>query len=126
MRVLLDTHILLWWLKDDRKLSNVAANIIEDDANDIFISAVNAWEIAIKKSLGRIQIDMDEFLESVENSGLGVLNVTVNHACLVSSLPGHHKDPFDRMLIAQSIVEPMRLLTHDEMLMQYGKYVLLV
>jgi len=81
MRVLLDTHILLWWLKDDRKLSNVAADIIENTANDIFISAVNAWEISIKKSLGRIQIDMDQFLESITNSGLGVLNVTVNHAC---------------------------------------------
>jgi len=89
MRVLLDTHILLWWLKDDRKLSNVAANIIE-------------------------------------NSGPGVLNVTVNHACQISNLPSFHKDPFDRMLIAQSIVEPMRLLTHDETLMQYGKHVLLV
>jgi PIN domain nuclease of toxin-antitoxin system len=126
MRVLLDTHILLWWLKDDRKLSNVAADIIENTANDIFISAVNAWEISIKKSLGRIQIDMDQFLESITNSGLGVLNVTVNHACQVSNLPGHHKDPFDRMLIAQSIFEPMRLLTHDETLMQYGKHVLLV
>jgi PIN domain nuclease of toxin-antitoxin system len=126
MRVLLDTHILLWWLKDDRKLSNVAADIIENTANDIFISAVNAWEISIKKSLGRIQIDMDEFLESIINSGLGVLNVTVNHACQVSNLPCHHKDPFDRMLVAQSIIEPMRLLTQDETLMQYGNHVLLV
>lgn len=126
MRVLLDTHILLWWLKDDRKLSDAAINIIENAANDIFISAVNAWEVAIKKSLGRIQIDMDDFLESIKSSGLGVLNITVNHACQVSNLPDHHKDPFDRMLIAQSIVEPMRLLTHDETLMQYGKHVLFV
>lgn len=126
MRVLLDTHILLWWLKDDRKLPNDATNIIENTTNDIFVSAVNAWEIAIKKSMGRIQIDMNEFLESIENSGFGVLNVTVNHACQVVSLPDHHKDPFDRMLIAQSIVEPMRLLTHDELLAQYGKHVLLV
>ncbi len=126
MRVLLDTHILLWWLKDDRKLPNDATNIIENTTNDIFVSAVNAWEIAIKKSMGRIQIDMNEFLESIRNSGFGVLNVTVNHACQVVGLPDHHKDPFDRMLIAQSIVEPMRLLTHDELLTQYGKHVLLV
>ena len=126
MRILLDTHILLWWLKDDRKLSDTAVTIIGNAANDIFMSAVNAWEIAIKKSLGRIQIDMDEFLESIKSSGLGVLNITVNHACQVSSVPDHHKDPFDRMLIAQSIVEPMRLLTHDDTLIQYGKHVLLV
>ncbi|MEK6767216.1 MAG: type II toxin-antitoxin system VapC family toxin [Planctomycetota bacterium] len=126
MRVLLDTHILLWWLKDDRNLPNDAINIIENTTNGIFISAINAWEIAIKKSLGRIQIDMNEFLESIKNSGFGVLNVTANHACQVASLPDHHKDPFDRMLIAQSIVEPMRLLTHDELLTQYGKHVLLV
>ncbi|MGR3302481.1 MAG: type II toxin-antitoxin system VapC family toxin [Candidatus Scalindua sp.] len=126
MRILLDTHILLWWLKDDRRLSDAAVNIIEDATNDIFMSTVNAWEIAIKKSLRRIQIDMDEFLESIKNSGLGVLNITVNHACQISNLPDHHKDPFDRMLIAQSIVEPMRLLTHDDTLIQYGKHVLLV
>lgn len=126
MRILLDTHILLWWLKDDRRLPDTAVNIIEDAANDIFMSTVNAWEIAIKKSLGRIQIDMDEFLKSIKNGGLGVLNITVNHACQVSNLPDHHKDPFGRMLIAQSIVEPMRLLTHDDTLIQYGKHVLFV
>jgi PIN domain nuclease of toxin-antitoxin system len=126
MRILLDTHILLWWLKDDRRLPDDAVNIIGNTANDIFMSTVNAWEIAIKKSLGRIQIDMDEFLESIKNSGIGVLNITVNHACQISNLPDHHKDPFDRMLIAQSIVEPMRLLTHDDTLIQYGKHVLLV
>ncbi len=126
MRILLDTHILLWWLKDDRRLPDDAVNIIGKTANDIFMSTVNAWEIAIKKSLRRIQIDMDEFLESIKNSGLGVLNITLNHACQVSNLPDHHKDPFDRMLIAQSIIEPMRLLTQDETLMQYGNHVLLV
>jgi PIN domain nuclease of toxin-antitoxin system len=126
MRILLDTHILLWWLKDDKRLPDDAVNIIGNAANDIFMSTVNAWEIAIKKSLGRIQIDMDEFLESIKNSGIGVLNITVNHACQISNLPDHHKDPFDRMLIAQSIVEPMRLLTHDDTLIQYGKHVLLV
>ncbi|MBS1258835.1 MAG: hypothetical protein MAG551_01898 [Candidatus Scalindua arabica] len=125
MRILLDTHILLWWLKDDRRLSDAAVNIIGNTANDIFMSTVNAWEIAIKKSLGRIQIDMDEFLESIKSSGISVLNITINHACQVSNLPDHHKDPFDRMLIAQSIVEPMRLLTHDDTLIQYGKHVLL-
>ncbi len=126
MRILLDTHILLWWLKDDRRLSDDAVNIIENAANDILISAVNTWEIAIKKSLGRIQIDMIELLESIKSSGLGILNITVNHTCQISNLPNHHKDPFDRMLIAQSIVEPMRLLTHDDTLIQYGKHVLLV
>ena len=126
MRILLDTHILLWWLKDDRRLSDAALNIIENAANDILISAVNTWEIAIKKSLGRIQIDMNELLEVIKSSGLGVLNITVNHTCQISNLPNHHNDPFDRMLIAQSIVEPMRLLTHDDTLMQYGDQVLLV
>ncbi len=124
MRVLLDTHILLWWLKDDSKLSTDAVNIIENPANDILISAVNTWEIAFKKSMGRIQIDMNELLKSIKSSGLGVLDIKVNHTCQISNLPYHHKNPFDRMLIAQSIVEPMRLLTHDDTLIQYGKYVL--
>ncbi len=126
MRILLDTHILLWWLKDDRRLSDAAVNIIENASNDILISAVNTWEIAIKKSLGRIQIEMNELLEAIKGSGLGVLNITINHTCQISSLPNHHKDPFDRLLIAQSIVEPMRLLTHDDTLTQYGSQVLLV
>ncbi len=126
MRVLLDTHILLWWLKDDSKLSADAVNIIENPTNDILISAVNTWEIAIKKSMGRIQIDMNELLKSIKSSGLGVLDITVNHTCQVSNLHYHYQDPFDRMLIAQSIVEPMRLLTHDDTLIQYGEHVLLV
>lgn len=126
MRILLDTNVLLWWLGDEgAPLSAKAAKIIESDENEIYFSAVNVWEVAIKKGLGRIDIDMSEFEQKLAKTGFESLSVTLPHAFEVERLPNHHKDPFDRMLVAQSRVEPMRLLTHDQVLVQYGNHIIL-
>ena len=126
MRVLLDTHILLWWLSDDRRLPKDAEKIIKDGDNLVYVSAASVWEIAIKATLGQIKADPFAVQESIAPSGLLNLPVTGTHAAHVSRLPHHHRDPFDRMLVAQSLVEPMRLLTTDRLLARYGETVLLV
>ncbi|RJQ46661.1 MAG: type II toxin-antitoxin system VapC family toxin [Gammaproteobacteria bacterium] len=126
MRVLLDTHVLLWWLKADKRLSKEAEAIIKDPSNAIFVSAASVWEIAIKAALGQIEVDPAAVTEAIAPSGFTELPVTGKHAAEISKLPPHHRDPFDRMLVAQSLLEPMRLLTSDRTLAQYGEMVLLV
>lgn len=126
MRVLLDTHILLWWLSDDRRLPKDAEKTIMDSNNEVYVSAASIWEIAIKAALGQIKTDPFAVQESIAPSGMVELAVTGTHATQVSRLPHHHRDPFDRLLIAQSLVEPMRLLTTDKLLVQYGATILLV
>jgi len=126
MRVLVDTHILLWWLIDSRKLPEDAERIIKDKDNAIFVSAASIWEIAIKATLGQIEVDPFAIEAAIEPSGFVELPITGKHAAHVSKLPLHHRDPFDRILVAQSLMEPMRLLTGDQVLAQYGEMVLLV
>jgi len=126
MRVLLDTHILLWWLTDDRRLPKDADKIIKDPDNAIFVSAASIWEVAIKASLGQIEADPLAIQSAIEPSGFTELPITGKHAAQVAKLPSHHRDPFDRMLVAQSLAEPMRLLTGDAMLAKYGDMVLAV
>ena len=126
MRVLLDTHIVLWWLTDDRRLSKQADRVIKDADNVIFVSAASIWEVAIKAGLGQIEADPFAIQAAIEPSGFAELPVTGKHAAQVATLPSHHRDPFDRMLLAQSLAEPMRLLTSDAMLAKYGDIVLMV
>lgn len=126
MRVLLDTHILLWWMGADRRLPKEAEKIIADNNNLVFVSAASIWEIAIKATLGQIKVDPYSVQEAITPSGFLELSVTGKHAAQVSRLPAHHRDPFDRMLIAQSLMEPMRLLTTDQLLVQYGEIVLAI
>lgn len=126
MRVLLDTHILLWWLMDDRRLPKAADNIIKDPDNAVFVSAASIWEVAIKASLGQIEADPLAIQSAIEPSGFTELSITGKHAAQVAKLPSYHRDPFDRMLVAQSLAEPMRLLTSDTLLAKYGDMVLAV
>lgn len=126
MRLLLDTHILLWWLLDDRKLTKETERYISSSENEVFISPVSTWEIAIKQSIGRLTIDLKEFDQAIQKSGLSVLSITMPHTLAVASLPMHHTDPFDRLLVAQSIVEPMRIVTHDETMGMYGGHIIVV
>jgi PIN domain nuclease of toxin-antitoxin system len=126
MRVLVDTHIVLWWLIDSRKLPEDAERIIKDKDNAIFVSAASIWEIAIKATLGQIEVDPFAIEAAIEPSGFVELPITGKHAAQLSKLPLHHRDPFDRILVAQSLLEPMRLLTGDQVLAQYGEMVLLV
>src|SRR5438552_10823375 len=108
MTLLLDTHVLLWWLDDPKQLSRQAKKAIQDGANSVYVSAAVAWEIAIKKALGKL--DAPDDLEDVlaANRFLS-LPITIPHALAVLALPNHHLDPFDRILIAQALHEGFRL-----------------
>jgi PIN domain nuclease of toxin-antitoxin system len=116
----LDTHILLWWWSDDRKLSKSARTIIANPSNQVLVSAVSAWEVAIKAALGRIEIELDDFDDAIVKSGFESLPIAVRHAVRVGRLPAIHRDPFDRMLVAQASVEELRLVTHDSVFERYN------
>lgn len=119
MKLLLDTHAVLWWLEDRANLSETARDAIADPANIAFVSAVSAWEIAIKRSLGKLDAP-GNFVEAIELCGFQSLPITLKHGLATESLPSHHRDPFDRMLIAQAIVENATLVTRDPLIRQYG------
>jgi PIN domain nuclease of toxin-antitoxin system len=115
--MLLDTHILLWWLADSPRLSRVVRKAITDHAH-VFVSAATAWEIAIKSAGGKLEFRGDPEAE-IRRSNFLPLPVTIAHAIAAGRLPEHHRDPFDRMLIAQATIESLTLVTADERLKAY-------
>jgi PIN domain nuclease of toxin-antitoxin system len=117
-RVLLDTQLVLWALAGNRRLPRAARRIIED--SDVVVSAASIWEIAIKAALGKLDADPTAVREALAPSGFDELPVTGAHAARVASLPFHHRDPFDRLLVAQSELEPLTLVTTDAQLRPYG------
>jgi len=127
MRVLLDTHILLWCLQGSKKLPARAVEIIQN-ADEVYASVASLWEIAIKYSLGKIEIDIEftELEQAIVGSGYESLSVESVHTVQLVELPYLHRDPFDRMLVAQSIVEPLRLVTSDAQVARYGSTVIKV
>lgn len=118
MRLLLDTHVLLWWLDGDRRLGAVAASRIEDDATDVYVSAATAWEIAVKRAAGKLAASFDVSAE-IDDEGFLPLAITVEHGVAAGGLPLHHTDPFDRMLVAQACTEGLWLVTSDAAIRQY-------
>ncbi|MDR0189917.1 type II toxin-antitoxin system VapC family toxin [Pseudomonas sp. CBSPBW29] len=118
MRILLDTHILLWALSDDPKLSAKARKLIENAA-EIYVSAATFWELAIKVGLGKLNVNLDEIREYCLESGYVELPITSEHAIAVKDLEHHHRDPFDRLIIATAIIEPMKLVTADPIVAKY-------
>jgi len=118
-RLLLDTHVLLWWLSDDPRLGQAARQAIGDPRNDVYISAASTWEISIKKAMGKLSApdDMDAI---VDDEDFDKLPITLFHGEQAGMLPGHHKDPFDRMLIAQAQSEGLVIVTNDEKITRYG------
>ena len=124
MRRLLDTHVLLWALSDPRRLSAVTRRLLDD--SEVFVSAASIWEIAIKRSIGRIDADPDTVLDALAPAGFRELPISGRHTAAVARLPDHHKDPFDRILVAQATVESMSLLTRDPALKRYGDVVSLI
>ncbi len=112
MRLLLDTHIYLWVVTDDRKMSKTARKLIAE-ANDVFVSSASIWEASIKAGLGKLDADVNELVAAIDTSGFTELPVRAVHAAMVRNLPDIHSDPFDRFLIAQAICEPLRLITAD-------------
>jgi PIN domain nuclease of toxin-antitoxin system len=121
VRLLLDTHLLLWAAASSARLPREARELLQDHSNDVYYSAASIWEIAIKSSLRRkdFRIDLAQLLAMLPEMGLVELPVTAAHAAGVTSLPPIHRDPFDRLLIAQSIMEPLALLTNDALLDRY-------
>lgn len=124
MRVLLDTHLLLWALSAPSKVPAAARKLIA--ASDVHVSAASIWEIDIKTAIGRLSANPREVLAALEPAGFLELPVTGEHAARVSDLPSIHRDPFDRLLIAQALTEPMHLLTNDAILARYGDIVTVV
>jgi len=127
VKALLDTHVFLWWVTDDRRLSARACEVIADPAVDLFLSAASVWEIAIKTALGKLHFDveMERFIPlQLERNEVRVLPVELLHALRVAALPGHHGDPFDRFLVAQCQVEEMPIVTGDEVVRRYGVQVI--
>ncbi len=128
MRILLDTHIVLWALTDSPRLPTVARKIILDETNQIYFSAASVWEVAIKHSLSSEQMPVSgrELIDYLGAAGYVELSVSALHAAAEETLPHYHKDPFDRILVAQAVSEPMRLVTHDSFLQGYGESVFVV
>jgi PIN domain nuclease of toxin-antitoxin system len=121
MRLLLDTHTLIWWDSDPARLSAVALAALRDRANTVWLSAVSVWEIVIKAQLGKLtlRLPLPHIVAQQQANGLQVLPVTLPHMLAVEGLPPVHKDPFDRLLIAQAVVEGVELVSADQVFAQY-------
>jgi PIN domain nuclease of toxin-antitoxin system len=122
MRLLLDTHAFLWFVLDDPQLSRAARSLMEDIHNDLLLSPASYWELAIKVKLGKYDIpgDFSAFMERhVAKNYLTILPITIKHVAAVTTLPFHHRDPFDRLLVAQAMVEQVPLLSADKALDAY-------
>jgi PIN domain nuclease of toxin-antitoxin system len=118
VRLLLDTHTLLWWLADEG-LTPQARDAIADPANLVVVSAASAWEISVKKALGKLAAP-DDLEQQVQTGGLEPLPISIAHGIAAGRLPHHHEDPFDRMLIAQAFAEGLTIVTRDKRFDDYG------
>jgi PIN domain nuclease of toxin-antitoxin system len=125
VKLLLDTQILLWSMSGDRKLNASARSLIAN-ADENFVSSATIWEIAIKWKLGKIEFSPEIVAETLDAAGFEELQVTNRHAVATASLPLHHRDPFDRLLLAQAMVEGMRFLTSDARLAAYSALVITI
>jgi PIN domain nuclease of toxin-antitoxin system len=119
LRLLLDTHAALWWLSADERLGERAIAELEDDANEVLLSAAVVWEVALKRSLGKLDVP-DDFAATFLRADVRALPVSVEHAAAVERLPWHHSDPFDRVLVAQATIEDAAVVSGDERLRVYG------
>ncbi|MHB1581787.1 MAG: type II toxin-antitoxin system VapC family toxin [Acidithiobacillus sp.] len=128
MNLLLDTQVALWAITDNPKLSQKARDLIQSPKTSVWVSVANIWEIAIKHALGRggMPVSSQDALRYFQESDYRLLPVEAEHAVAVEELPMHHQDPFDRILVAQALVEPMRLMTHDSLVALYSDTIIKV
>jgi PIN domain nuclease of toxin-antitoxin system len=126
LNLLLDTHVALWAITGSPKLPKRAREMIESPKSTVWISAVTVWEIAIKHSLGRgdMPVSSQDALRYFRDSGYRFLPIDPEHAAAIEDLPAHHADPFDRILVAQALMEPMRLITHAPRVARYSDTVI--
>ncbi len=122
MRILLDTHTVVWYLDGNEKLLPNHRHLIVDSKNDVFVSAASLWELAIKISMGRLETSrsLSDILAALQKQGFEILPIMPGHTLQVAALPFHHRDPFDRMLMAQALVERLSLITYDNAFRSYG------
>ena len=119
MSLLLDTHVLLWWLEDEPRLTAETRSAIADSASTVHVSAASIWEASIKIAAGRLKVSGD-LPAAIPASGFVELPIAARHAWRAGILPRHHEDPFDRLLVAQAQLEELTIVTHDENLRRYG------
>ena len=119
MLLLLDTHAFLWWNADDAALGSEARAAIGDNDNIVFVSAASAWEIAVKRSAGKLEAPRN-IADWIHENGFTPLATEVEHALVSAELPSHHRDPFDRLLVAQARIEELTLVTSDPQITRYG------
>lgn len=122
MRLLLDTHVYLWWLQDHPKLSKKGRSKIMA-ASEVYVSSASIWEASIKVGNGKLKVDVNLLVTEIANSGFQELPISAKHAAMVAHLPDIHRDPFDRILAAQAMSEPLRFLTVDGILKAYSELV---
>jgi len=122
MNLLLDTHTLIWYAEADDNLSQPAKSAIQNPENTCFVSVATFWEMAIKTSIGKLemQLSLTELKRLIKENGIEILPIEIEHTLLIAKLPFHHKDPFDRLLIVQAMNENMTLLSRDEKFALYG------
>lgn len=123
MKLLLDTHVFLWWVSDAPELSEAARAAIANPNNTCYVSVASGWEMAIKSSLGKLKLKkpVERFLtEQMQHNGFLLLNIDLHHVAKVENLPFHHRDPFDRLIVSQAKAERMTLITADQALSVYG------
>jgi PIN domain nuclease of toxin-antitoxin system len=129
VRILLDTHVMLWWALGNEKLSNAGRALVSDERNECMVSVASLWEVSIKSSLGRglpLGITAASYCKLIEEAGFVLNDVRKAHALGVEKLDGIHGDPFDRLMVSHARVEGLKLLTHDKALAAYGDFVIVV
>jgi len=121
MKILLDTHAFLWWDSEPEKLSKNALELCQNPENALFLSVASVWEMQVKTQLGKLKIDLrlSDLIRQQEENGIEILSVQVSHVLEIGNLPSHHKDPFDRLLIAQARIEEMVFVSADPIIAQY-------
>ena len=125
MRILLDAHVFLWHVRADRKLTTKSRTIIQNAAQ-VYVSSASIWEAAIKTKLGKLDVKISDLVEAISSSGFLELPITAEHAAATSHLSDVHRDPFDRILLAQAVTEPLTFLTADALLKHYSTLVTMV
>lgn len=120
MRLLLDTHTLLWWLSDDRRLGSYTRSAISDPANTVLVSVVSLWEIVVKRRVGKLRVDIADLEAALARDRFGRLGILADHLATLETLPLNHRDPFDHLLLAQALCEKALFVSEDKSVINYG------